>query len=54
MKELLNKPVEVEYFVTKSVEYEVRAKILKPLEQHKFLKFFGLNKKYNLDHVKNF
>lgn len=34
VKEILNKPVEVEYFLNKSDESEIRVSLLKPLEQH--------------------
>lgn len=52
VKYFFNKPVESEYFVTKSTESEEGIKFLKPLEQHKLLKFIRLNRKFNPDNVK--
>lgn len=50
----MNKLIELEYNVDKTSEVELRAKFLKLFANQKLLKFIGLNKKCNLDHVKAF
>lgn len=53
-EKFLNKPIELEYYVDTSSEIEFRAKFLKPFPDHKLLKFIGLNKIFNPNHVKEF
>lgn len=53
-EKFLNKHIESEYYVNNTFEVELRAKFLKPFSNHKLLKFIGMNKKYNPNHVKNF
>lgn len=53
-EQFTNKSIDHEYHVDASAEVEVRAKFLKPFDDHKLLKFIGLIKKYNHDYVKAF
>lgn len=50
----LNMPIKREYYVDKISDFEFRAKFLKSFDNHKLLKFIGLNKRYNPHHVKAF
>ncbi|CAI8603719.1 unnamed protein product [Vicia faba] len=54
VKDLLNKPIEDEYYGYSFVECDLKVSILKLFQHHKLLKFIGLKRKFNLDHVKVF
>lgn len=54
IEEFLNKPIEFEYYVNRSAEFELEVNFLKPLLNYKLLKFIGLDKKFNPDHVRAF
>lgn len=46
--------IELEYFVDKSVESDLKVKFLQSFSKHMLLKFIGFNKKFNPHHVKAF
>lgn len=50
----LNKSHDQESYVTKQVETTLKMDFLQMFENHKLLKFLGINKKFNSDHVKSF
>lgn len=51
---LLDKHVDPEYYVDSTYEVELREKFPKPFVDHDLLKFMGLSKEFNPDHVKAF
>lgn len=50
----LNKPMEVEYYMDRNGESKVKLKFLKSFENLNLMKFIGLDKKFNMYHVKVF
>ncbi|KAL5056390.1 hypothetical protein RYX36_037072 [Vicia faba] len=50
----LRKPIEVDYYVNKVVESEIKINFLQFFDNHKLLKFIGPHKKFDVNNVNDF